>query len=87
MMEYESRFAELPRFASKYVMRNQMRILRFKEGLVHYIRNQFAGQPVQISHELYKRAAEIELLKTKLRMTNLANPKKRWDERGTQAKG
>ena len=58
-----------------------MRMLRFEEGLIPYIRNQLAGQPIRTSQELYEHAAKIEQVKTELRMT------KRWDERGAQAGG
>ena len=81
VMEYANRFAELSRFASEYVTTDRMRMLRFEEGLAPYIQNQLAGQPVQTSQELYERAAEIERVKTKLRMTSPINPKKRWDDR------
>ena len=59
-------------------------MLRFEKGLVPYIRNQMAGQPVQSSQELYEHATEIEQVKNKL---NVANPEKRWNKRGTQVEG
>jgi len=76
VMEYANRFDELSRFASEYVATDRMRMLRFEEGLAPYIRNQLAGQPVQISQELDERAVEIERVKTELRMTSPVNPKK-----------
>ena len=87
VMEYASRFTELSRFASEFVATDRMKILRFEEGLAPYIRNQLVGQHVQTSQELYELAAEIERVKTELRMANPANPKKRWDDRSMQIGG
>jgi len=87
VMEYANHFAILSSFTSEYVAIDRVRMLRFKEGLVPYIRNQLAGQPIHTSQELYERAAEIERVKTKLGMTNPVNLRKRWDDRGTQAGG
>jgi len=42
-MEYACHFAELLRLASEYDATDRMRMLRFKEGVVPYIRNQVAG--------------------------------------------
>jgi len=44
-MECASRFVELSRFALEYVTTDQIRMLRFEEGLVPYVRNQLVGQP------------------------------------------
>ena len=85
--EYASRFAELSRFASNYIAMDKIRMLRFEEGLMPYIRNQLAEQPIQTSQELYEHAAEIERVKTELRMTHQANPKKRWNEKSLQVEG
>jgi len=49
VMKYANKFTELSRFAPEYVVIDQMRMLRFEEGLALYIRNQLAGQPVQSS--------------------------------------
>jgi len=87
VMEYASHFAKLSRFTLEYVAIDRMRMLRFDKGMAPYIRNQLAGQPVQTSQELYEHVVEIERLKTKLRMTNPINPRRRWDDRSTQAGG
>jgi len=69
-MEYASCFAELSRFALKYVATDHMRMLKFEKGLVPLYLESVGGQPVQSSQELYKHATKIERVKNKLRMTN-----------------
>ena len=75
-MEYASRFAEFLRFALEYVAIDQIRVVRFEEGLVPYIRSQLAGQHIQTSYELYEHATDIERVKNELRMANQANTRK-----------
>ena len=43
IMEYANKFTKLSRFASEYVVTDQMRMLRFEQGLAFYIRHQLAG--------------------------------------------
>jgi len=81
VMEYANKFTQLSRFASEYVAMDQMRMLRFKEGLDLYIRNQLIGQPVQSSQELYERMAKIERAK-ELSIAGQVTPKKGWLDRG-----
>lgn len=70
LMDYASHFIELSRFTSDYIAMNKMQMLRFEEGLVPYIKNQLVRQPIQTSQELYECTAEIERVKTKLRMAH-----------------
>jgi len=46
---------------------------RFEEGSAFYIRNQLARQPILTYQELYERAAEVERVKTELRVLNPVN--------------
>jgi len=43
MMQYVTKFTELSRFVSEFVSCERLKMIRFEEGLVFYIRNQLAG--------------------------------------------
>jgi len=47
IIQYASKFTELSRFALDFIASERMKMRRFEEGLVFYIRNQLAGQPIK----------------------------------------
>ena len=83
VMQYVSKFTELSRFVPEFISSKRLKIRSFEEGLVFYIWNQLAGQPILTYQELYERVAEMERVKTKLRALNPINPKRKRFERGT----
>jgi len=83
--QYASKFTELSRFASDFVASEWMKMRRFEEGFAFYIRNQLTGQPIKTYQELYERVAEVECVKSELRMLNPGNPKRKWDDHGTSS--
>jgi len=79
VMQYASKFTELSRFVTDFVATEWMNMTRFKEGLAFYIRHQLVGQPIHTYEDLYERAAEVEWVKTELRVTNpnASHPRKK----------
>jgi len=57
---------------------------RFEKGLTFYICHQLAGQPIYANQDLYKRAAELKRVKSKLKAmnSNPSNQKRKWAEQG-----
>jgi len=53
------------------------------EGLTFYIRNQLFEQPIKTYQKLYELAAEVERVKSELRMPNPGNQKRKWSDCGT----
>ena len=85
IIQYASKFTELSRFASDFAAFEWMKMRRFEEGLAFYIRNQLAGQPIKTYQELYERPAEVERMKSELRMLNPGNPKRTWNDQRTSS--
>ena len=83
VMQYASKFTELSRFVSKFVLSERLKMRRFEEDLAFYIRNQLARQQILTYQELYERVAEVERVKTELRALNPINQKTKGVERGT----
>jgi len=46
VMQYASKFAKLSRFIPYFIASKKMKIKRFEDGLVFYIRNQLAERPI-----------------------------------------
>jgi len=85
VIQYASKFAELYRFALDFVASKWMKMRRFEEVLAFYIRNQLAGQPIKTYQELHERDAEVECVKSELRMLNPGNPKRKWNDQRTSS--
>ena len=85
ILQYASKFTELSRFAPEIVASERMKMRRFEEGLAFYIRNQLAGQPIKTYQELYEWAAEVERIKSELRVLNPVNLKRKWNDRGASS--
>ena len=71
-MQYASKSTELSKFILNFVASKRMKMSRFEERLVFYIRNQLAGL------NLYKRAIEVKQVKNEL--VNLENQKRKWND-------
>jgi len=61
---------KLSRFVPEYVASKRLKRRKFEEGLVVYICNQLAGQPIHTYQELYERVVEVERVKAELRALN-----------------
>ena len=60
----DSKFIEWPRFVLNFGTTERMKMRRFEEGVAVYIPHQLASQPIHTYQDLYKRAAEVERVKT-----------------------
>ena len=76
--QYATKFTELSRLILEFVSSESLKMKRVEEGLAN--RNHLAGQPILTYQGLYKRAVEVEQVKTELRALNLINQKRRWIE-------
>jgi len=54
VMPHASKFTELFRLVPKLVSSEELRMRRFEEGLVFYIRNHLVGQSIYTYQELYE---------------------------------